>query len=94
MAPKQPNTGLFVGLGMVTGALAGWTQFSEGRAIKHIEGVALTSDDMQRLAHDRELGILHYNNLQAKKPKNTEDKLSMHHRLRKSQQIREMTTKS
>jgi hypothetical protein len=61
-------TGLFVGLGMLTGLLAGWTQFREKEAIKHIEGIQVTAEDILILSRDLELGIMHYNNLGDKQP--------------------------
>jgi hypothetical protein len=73
-------TGLWVCLGMLTGAVAGWVQFREGRAIKSFEGVPVSSEELGRLRQDQELGVLHYNNIKDKKPKDKEDKLSMYHR--------------
>ncbi|ERT00684.1 hypothetical protein HMPREF1624_01914 [Sporothrix schenckii ATCC 58251] len=66
------STGLFVALGCIAGALGGLGMFFEGKRVKGIEGVPLTDEDRAKLAHDRELGIYHYNNLKGKRPK--EDK--------------------
>ncbi|EPE07380.1 alpha-l-rhamnosidase c [Ophiostoma piceae UAMH 11346] len=63
------STGLFVALGCIAGALGGLGMFWEGKRVKGIEGVPLTDEDRQKLAHDREMGIYHYNNLSGKKPK-------------------------
>lgn len=63
------STGLFVALGCIAGALGGLGMFWEGKRVKGIEGVPLTDEDRQKLAHDREMGVYHYNNLSGKKPK-------------------------
>ncbi|KAL1897630.1 hypothetical protein Sste5346_003936 [Sporothrix stenoceras] len=63
------STGLFVALGCCAGAAGGLGMFVEGKRVKGIEGVPLTDEDRAKLAHDRELGIYHYNNLKGKKPK-------------------------
>ncbi|CAK7200361.1 hypothetical protein SEUCBS139899_003056 [Sporothrix eucalyptigena] len=63
------STGLFVALGCLAGAFGGLGMFVEGKRVKGIEGVPLTDEDRAKLAHDRELGIYHYNNLKGKKPK-------------------------
>jgi len=62
-------TGLFVALACIVGAVGGLGEFFEGKNVKKIEGVALTDEDKEKLAHDKEQGIFHYNNLSAKKPK-------------------------
>ena len=63
------STGLFVALGCIAGALGGLGMFWEGKRVKGIEGVPLTDEDRQKLAHDRAMGVYHYNNLSGKKPK-------------------------
>jgi hypothetical protein len=63
------STGLFVALGCIIAAVGGIVTFIEGKKVKSIEGVPLTDQDKERLARDRELGILHFNNIKDKKPK-------------------------
>ena len=47
-------TGLFVGLAMVVGAAGGIAILTEGKKVKRVEGVALTDEDKEKLARDRE----------------------------------------
>lgn len=61
--------GLFVGLAMVVAAMGGLMMFFEGKRVKKVEGVPVTEQDLERLARDKELGIVHYNNISDKKPK-------------------------
>ena len=37
--------------------------FLEGKAVKSIEGVPVTQEDLQRLRRDRQQGIYHFNNI-------------------------------
>lgn len=60
------STGLFVALACVVAAIGGFIMFLEGKAVKGIEGVPLTAEDMERLERDREQGIYHYNNIKDK----------------------------
>lgn len=60
------STGLFVALGCIVAGIGGVMMFIEGRKVKSIEGVPLTERDRARLESDRELGILHYNNIRDK----------------------------
>jgi uncharacterized membrane protein len=60
------STGLFVGLGMVAAAVAGIMMYMDGKAVKSVEGVPLSKEDLERLAQDREKGIWHYNNIKDK----------------------------
>jgi hypothetical protein len=62
-------TGFLVAIGMVIAMVGGFVTFLEGKKVKSIEGVPLTDQDRERLARDKELGILHYNNIKDKKPK-------------------------
>ncbi|KAK4106413.1 hypothetical protein N658DRAFT_491032 [Parathielavia hyrcaniae] len=62
-------TGFLIAVAMVIAMVGGWVMFAEGKAVKGIEGVPLTDRDRERLARDKELGILHYNNIKDKKPK-------------------------
>ena len=61
--------GLFVGLGMVSAAAGGLMMLFEGKAVKKVEGVPVSDEDLERLARDKELGVVHYNNIKDKKPK-------------------------
>ncbi|KAB5515334.1 hypothetical protein GE09DRAFT_1208773 [Coniochaeta sp. 2T2.1] len=63
------STGLFVALACIIAAVGGIVSFIEGKKVKSIEGVPLTDQDKEKLSHDREQGILHYNNIEGKKPK-------------------------
>ncbi|KAL1856543.1 hypothetical protein VTK73DRAFT_8225 [Phialemonium thermophilum] len=63
------STGLFVALACIVAALGGIMMFIEGKRVKGIEGVPVTERDLAKLARDRELGILHYNNIKDKRPK-------------------------
>lgn len=48
--------------------------FIEGKHVKAIEGVPVSEADRERLRRDRELGITHYNNIKAEKPKEKKNK--------------------
>ncbi|KAI6246959.1 hypothetical protein HI914_04608 [Erysiphe necator] len=63
------STGLFITLGCIAGGIGGLIIFLESQKVKAIEGVEVTQQDLARLAHDQENGILHYNNIKDKKPK-------------------------
>jgi hypothetical protein len=69
-------TGLFVALACIVAACGGIMMFMEGKKVKKVEGVALTEQDLERLARDKELGIPHYNNISDKKPKDKVNKKS------------------
>jgi hypothetical protein len=43
--------------------------FVEGKHVKSIEGVPVSEKDQERLRHDNELGITHWNNIKGAKPK-------------------------
>ncbi len=61
--------------------------FIEGKHVKAIEGVPVTEADQERLRRDRELGIVHYNNIKAEKPKEKkakEEKATLFKRKHKS----------
>lgn len=62
-------TGFLVAVGMIIAMVGGWPLFADGKKVKSIEGVPLTDEDKEKLARDKENGVLHYNNLKAKKPK-------------------------
>ncbi|OIW33413.1 hypothetical protein CONLIGDRAFT_568443 [Coniochaeta ligniaria NRRL 30616] len=63
------STGLFVALACIIAAVGGIVSFIESKKVKSIEGVPLSNQDKEKLARDREQGILHYNNIKDKKPK-------------------------
>lgn len=60
------STGLFVALGCIVAGLGGYIMFVEGKAVKGVEGVPVSQQDVNRLAQDKEQGIWHFNNLQDK----------------------------
>lgn len=68
------STGLFVALGCLVAIFAGLMQFFEGKKIKGIEGVAVTPEDLEVLKKDREVGVVHYNNIKDEKPKEKKQK--------------------
>ncbi len=41
----------------------------EGKKVKGFEGVPVSAKDQERLKRDREMGIVHFNNLKDEKPK-------------------------
>lgn len=59
-------TGLLIALGCVAAGVGGFIMFLEGKAVKGIEGVPLSQNDLDRLDRDREQGIWHFNNLKDK----------------------------
>lgn len=63
------STGLFVALACIVAGCGGIMSFVEGKHVKAVEGVPVSEADQERLRRDRELGIIHYNNLDSKKPK-------------------------
>ncbi|KAM7205091.1 Protein of unknown function (DUF2985) domain containing protein [Rhypophila sp. PSN 637] len=68
------TTGFLVAIACIIAMVGGLVMFLEGKKVKSIEGVPCTERDLEKLAHDKEQGILHYNNLKAKKPKKTKVK--------------------
>jgi hypothetical protein len=70
------TTGLFVALACIVAALGGIMVFIEGKKIKGIEGVPVSDEDQERLKRDREMGIVHFNNLKDEKPKPKKPKKS------------------
>ncbi|KAK2630136.1 hypothetical protein QTJ16_000956 [Diplocarpon rosae] len=63
------STGLFVALACIVAACGGIMSFIEGKHVKAIEGVPVSEADQGRLRRDRELGIVHYNNIKDERPK-------------------------
>ncbi|KAK1781759.1 hypothetical protein QBC45DRAFT_404737 [Copromyces sp. CBS 386.78] len=63
------STGFLVAIGCIIAMVGGLVMWLEGRKVKRIEGVPCSERDLQKLAEDKEKGILHYNNIKDKKPK-------------------------
>ncbi|KAI1327842.1 hypothetical protein F5Y16DRAFT_398912 [Xylariaceae sp. FL0255] len=70
------STGLFVGLALIASSAGGIMQGSEASHVKVVEGVPLTKRDKERLARDKQLGIIHYNNAKDKNPEEEKSKKS------------------
>lgn len=68
------STGFLVAVGCIIAMVGGLEMFLEGKKVKSIEGVPCSERDLDKLARDKEQGILHYNNLKAKKPKEKKNK--------------------
>ena len=66
--PSWP-TGFLVAIASIIAMVGGLVMFLEGKRVKSIEGVPCTERDLEKLAHDKELGVHHYNNIKDKKPK-------------------------
>ncbi|KAF7897507.1 hypothetical protein EAF00_005735 [Botryotinia globosa] len=66
------STGLFVALACMVAAAGGIMSFVEAKKVKAIEGVPVSEEDRERLSMDRELGVLHYNNIKDEGPKEKE----------------------
>jgi hypothetical protein len=62
-------TGLFVALACIVAACGGIMIFMEGKKVKSEEGVPVSEKDQERLKRDRELGIVHINNIKDAIPK-------------------------
>ncbi|RFU27005.1 hypothetical protein B7463_g9327, partial [Scytalidium lignicola] len=73
------STGLFIALACIIAGLGGIVSFLEGKRVKGIEGVPVSDEDKERLERDRELGVIHYNNIKDEPPK--EKKAKKDHRL-------------
>ncbi|KAK6585529.1 hypothetical protein PZA11_002256 [Diplocarpon coronariae] len=63
------STGLFVALACIVAACGGIMSFIEGKHVKAVEGIPVSEADQERLRRDRELGIVHYNNINSERPK-------------------------
>lgn len=78
-------TGLFVALACIVAAIGGGMVFLEGKKVKGIEGVPVTPEDHERLRQDREAGVIHYNTLAGKPPKEKKvKKLSYFHKTKRN----------
>jgi hypothetical protein len=68
---KRPSwiTGLLIALAGIVSGMGGIVTFLEGKRVKAIEGVPLTEKEKDILRRDKEAGIIHYNNINGKKPK-------------------------
>lgn len=73
------TTGFLVAVACILAAAGGIMVFFEGKKVKKVEGVPVSEKDKEKLRKDREMGILHYNNLKDEKPK--EEKPKGSHRL-------------
>jgi hypothetical protein len=62
-------TGLFVALACIAAACGGIMIFMEGKKVKGVEGIPVSEKDQERLKKDRELGIVHINNINDAIPK-------------------------
>ncbi|KFA52759.1 hypothetical protein S40293_00983 [Stachybotrys chartarum IBT 40293] len=67
-------TGLFIGLAFGVAGISGYITFLEGKAVKKVEGVPISANDLERLESDREKGIIHYNNIADKNLVEAEEK--------------------
>ncbi|KAL2074584.1 hypothetical protein VTL71DRAFT_8362 [Oculimacula yallundae] len=81
------STGFFVALACIVAAAGGIMGFIEGKHVKAIEGVPVTEADQERLRRDRELGITHYNNIKAEKPKEKKEKKGLFNRKHKTGEV-------
>lgn len=68
------TTGFLVAVACITAAVGGIMSGREGKKIKGIEGVPITDADAEKLRRDKELGIVHFNNLKDEKPKPKKEK--------------------
>jgi hypothetical protein len=67
-------TGLFVALACIVAACGGIMIFMEGKKVKGVEGIPVSEKDQERLKKDRELGIVHVNNINDAMPKEKKSK--------------------
>ncbi|KAI9167316.1 hypothetical protein HJFPF1_03442 [Paramyrothecium foliicola] len=65
-------TGLFIALAFGVAGVAGIMMFIEGKAVKAVEGVPISDEDLERLRSDGEQGIWHYNNIKDRELKEKE----------------------
>lgn len=68
------TTGFLVAVACILAAAGGIMVFLEGKKAKKVEGVPVSEKDKEKLRKDREMGILHYNNLKDEKPKEEHQK--------------------
>ncbi|KFZ01302.1 hypothetical protein V500_00817 [Pseudogymnoascus sp. VKM F-4518 (FW-2643)] len=74
------STGLFVALACIVAGIGGIMVFLEGKKVKGVEGMEVSAEDQQRLKRDREMGIVHFNNLKGEAPKPKKDHNSLFHK--------------
>ncbi len=67
-------TGLFVALACIVAACGGIMIFMEGKKVKSVEGIPVSEKDQEQLKRDRELGIVHINNIKDAVPKQKKTK--------------------
>lgn len=48
--------------------------FVESKKVKTIEGVPVSEKDQEKLRRDRELGIVHFNNIKDERPKEPKER--------------------
>jgi len=70
------STGLFVALACIVAGAGGVMTLIESKKVKGIEGIPLSEDDQERLRRDKEVGIVHYNNINDEGPKEPKEKKS------------------
>lgn len=63
------TTGFLVAIACITAAMGGIMSGREGKKIKGYEGVPVSDRDQETLRRDKELGIVHFNNLKDEEPK-------------------------
>ncbi|PQE16082.1 alpha-L-rhamnosidase C protein [Rutstroemia sp. NJR-2017a WRK4] len=68
------STGLFVALACIVAGCGGIMTFVESKKVKAIEGVPVSEKDQEKLIQDRELGIVHFNNIKDEKPKEPKER--------------------
>lgn len=73
------TTGFLVAIACIVAAAGGIMVFLEGKKVKKVEGVPVSEKDREKLRRDREMGILHFNNLKDEKPKEEKPKTKTSH---------------
>lgn len=68
------STGFFVALACIAAACGGIMSFVEGKKVKAVEGVSLSGEDREKLGRDREMGVIHWNNIKDEEPKEKKGK--------------------
>lgn len=48
--------------------------FVEGKKVKAVEGVSVSEEDREKLGRDREMGVIHWNNIKDEEPKEKKGK--------------------
>lgn len=71
------STGVFVALACIVAACGGIMIFQEGKKVKGVEGVPISQKDQETLRKDKEVGLVHFNNIKDKLPKEKKSKRKM-----------------